>query len=363
MNFWLPYTRGGSGSDVCVEFLAQGLRDAGHEAISQPFHHHFQYAPWLLRQNRPPTGTEVIISNSWNGFVFHRKGCANITVEHLFVLDPAYAPYRSAAQALFHNTLVRYFLRRSIATSDAGVAVSDYTAGAVANNLLVSRPLTILNAVDTNFFTPPASDERLQGASRRPFRLLFVGNFARRKGSDILIDVMRRLGDDFELAFTSGRNTLRDDALPKNMRCLGQLSFEDVRDAYRQADALLFPSRLEGLPLTVLESLACGTPVIAADTSSLPEAVDHMRTGILCPIDDVDAFIAAAQQLKENPSLRARMTTAAREDAEQRFSLVRMVQQYVDLAERLTSSRSRVGNREGYDVRDDGGGSQDQYSI
>jgi alpha-maltose-1-phosphate synthase len=339
MKFWLPYTRGGSGSDVSIAFLAQGLRQAGHDAAAQAYPHGYQYAPWLLRTTRPPAGTDVIISNSWNGFAFHRRGLANITVERLFVLDPAYGPYRSPAQTIFHQTLVRHFLRRSIATADVCVAVSDYTAEAVAKNLRVARPQTILNAVDTTFFTPAPHDARLDDRAARPFRMLFVGNFTRRKGADLIIEIMRRLGQGFELAFTSGRLGTAYDNLPANMRCLGKLSLEEVREAYRGADALLFPSRLEGLARTVMEALACGTPVIAANTSSLPEAVDHLRTGMLCPVDDVAAFAAAANRLAADENLWKSMVSAARQSAVSRFSLDRMVGEYIALASAPASTQ------------------------
>ncbi|MFN3594090.1 MAG: glycosyltransferase [Thiobacillaceae bacterium] len=68
-------------------------------------------------------------------------------------------------------------------------------------------------------------------------------------------------------------------------------------EAYRQADALLFPSRIEGLPLTVIEAMACGLPVIAAKSASLPEVVAHGATGLLCPVDDVGAYVSAPRTL------------------------------------------------------------------
>lgn len=339
MKFWLPYTRGGSGSDVSIEFLARGLRKAGHDAHAQPYDHRYQYAPWLLASVPAPPGTDAIISNSWNGFVFHRKHSVNITVERLFVLDPAYRPYRSLPQAIFHETLVRHFVRRSIATADACVAVSDYSAEAVAAHFRLDRPRTILNAVDTCYFTPASPDPRLDDRASRPFRMLFVGNFTRRKGNDIIMEVMQQLGSGFTLAFTSGRRTNTHGDLPPNMECLGTLSLDQVRDAYRHADALLFPSRLEGLPRTVMESLACGTPVIAADTSSLPEAIDHMQTGLLCPVDNVAGFVDAARRLAGDIPLWTQMAIAARQTAIKRFCLYRMAQDYISLATRLLAAK------------------------
>lgn len=241
MKVWLPYAEGGSGSDVSTRFLAEGLQAAGHEAIPQAFPHNLQYLPWWLKTAKPPPGTEVIITNTWNGFAFHRPDTVNITVERLFVLDPAYRAYRSFGQAVFHEGLVRHFVTRSVATADACVAVSDYSANALAARLGLPKPRVILNAVDTEFFTPAAVDDRLSHRSDRPFRLLFVGNFTRRKGADVILEVMKQLGPNYQLQFTSGIRVGERGGYPANMRCLGRLSLDEVRTAYRQADALLFP--------------------------------------------------------------------------------------------------------------------------
>ena len=341
MNFWLPYTHGGSGSDVSTRFLAAGLTAAGHVATAQQFHHGFQYFPWGLRTIPAPPNTDAIITNTWNGFVFHRPNAVNITVERLFVLDPEYLPYKTKPQALFHKTLIAHFVRRSILSADICVAVSDYTAKALANTLQVPKPRMILNAVDTDFFSPEANDRRLGHRHTRPFRLLFVGNFTRRKGADLIPEIMKRLGPGFELEFTSGRLPRSGGDNPSNMRCLGRLSLVEVRDAYRRADALLFPSRLEGLPRTVMESLSCGTPVIASDSSSLPEAVDHQHTGLLCPAIDAHCFVAAIKKLAADEALWQQMTYSARETALARFSLRRMVAEYVELVQELRERRQR----------------------
>ena len=221
MKVWLPYVEAGSGADVSTRFLAQGLCAAGHEVLASPFPHRLQYLPWVMKQARPPPATDVIITNTWSGFAFHRPDRVNITVERLFILDPAYRPYRSLGQAVFHETLVRHFVSRSVLTADECVAVSRYSARALAARLGLPEPRTILNAVDTEFFRPPAEDERAFDRANRPFRLLFVGNFSRRKGADMIPEIMQRLGPEFELAFTSGLRGGKEGRYPANMRCLG----------------------------------------------------------------------------------------------------------------------------------------------
>lgn len=342
MNFWLPYVIGNSGSDVSTYFLTKGLKAAGHDAIAHAFPHNLQYAPWCLRTRTPPPGTDVIITNTWNGFAFHRPTKVNITVERLFVLDPCYRTVRSVAQAVFHEVLVRHFVTRSLETADACVAVSEYSAKTMAQRLKLPRPKTILNAVDINFFTPAAVDTRLTDRRSRPFRLLFVGNLTRRKGADLLVEIMQLLGPRFELQYTSGLRDHDRGQRPANMHNLGKLSLEQVRSAYRNADALLFPSRLEGLPRSVMESFACGTPVIAADASSLSEVVADGKNGVLCPPEQTESFATAVEAMAEDPSTWQDMVIAARSTAEQRFSLDRMIGEYITLATGLTKHQGRA---------------------
>ncbi|MFN3717202.1 MAG: glycosyltransferase family 4 protein, partial [Thiobacillus sp.] len=176
-------------------------------------------------------------------------------------------------------------------------------------------------------FTPRERDR-----PNRPFRLLFVGNWNRLKGVDLLAPILHALGDGFELHYTADRNgTERRVALPEHSLCLGRLDQEALREAYRQADALIFPSRLEGLPLVVIEAMACGLPVIAANTSALPELVEHGMTGLLCPVDDVAAFAAAAHALAADPARWRAMRQAARQRAVASFSEARQIERWVEL--------------------------------
>ena len=326
MNIWLPYVEGGSGTDVFTHSLADGLRDLGHRVNVQRFAHHWQYFPWRLKAVPAPSGCEAIIANSWNAFAFRRSGCRLLAVEHLCVLDPALTPYRSFPQSVFHNTLVRHYERASAKAADITVAVSQYTRDALARQVPDSSPKVILNAVDCDFFHPVDSRP-----DRGVFRLLFVGNLSRRKGADMLPGILNHLGDSFELHYTAGLRA--PDFLQglANAHPLGKLDHQQVREAYRHADVLVFPTRLEGLPLVAMEAMACGTPVVASDSSSLPEVIRHGVTGMLCPQDDEQAFAEAIASLAYDPQRLRRMSEAARTDAVERFCRPRMAREYADL--------------------------------
>jgi len=324
VNVWLPYVIGGSGTDTFTRSFASRLEAVGHSAFPQSFPHWMQYAPDLLRTVRPPHRADVVLTNTWNGFAFKRSGLPMLTMEQLCVHDPAYAVFRSRRQALFHSTLVRWFETRTFAAAHRVVAVSQATKKAVMQSFGGLEPVVIPNGVDTDFFTPDPENN-----TGDVFRLLFVGNLTKRKGADLLPDIMKALGSGFVLEYTSG---LRERVLldVENSVALGSLDREGVRRAYRQADALIFPTRLEGLPLSVLEAMACGLPVIGSDRSSMPEAVVHGETGLLCPLE-TEAFVAAVRDLAEDRQLRSAMSKAARLRAASEFSMDRTVERYLDL--------------------------------
>jgi glycosyltransferase involved in cell wall biosynthesis len=333
MKIWLPYIIGGSGVDVFTRLLARGLREHGLDVVEQGIPHSFQYAPMLLRALSPPANTDVIITNSWNGFAFRRRNSKLVVIEHLCVFDPAFTPYRSFAQGLFHDTLVRRFEKASFDAADAVVSVSDYTGARVADAFPGIHPITIHNGIDTTFFSPaPESSSQYPG---RPFRIVFVGNTIRRKGADLLLPIMDQLGNGFELHYTDGLRVKKASMPHPNITALGKVTHAQVRDVYRSADVLLFPTRLEGFGYAAAEAMACGIPVVATHSSSLPEIVEHNKTGLLCRQDDIKNFADAIRRLADDPALRSTLGAQGRRRAIERFDIKQMLSRYIDLCNGL----------------------------
>jgi glycosyltransferase involved in cell wall biosynthesis len=159
-----------------------------------------------------------------------------------------------------------------------------------------------------------------------------VGNWSARKGVDLLAPIMERLGNDFVLQYTADRNGAHTRfRLPPNSVYLGRLAGKDLVRAYQEADALLFPSRLEGLPLVPLEAMACGLPVIAANDSSLPEVVEDSITGLLLAPNAVEHFASACQGLATNLNFWRRLCVSAREKALSSFNEDALLMRYLQL--------------------------------
>ena len=105
---------------------------------------------------------------------------------------------------------------------------------------------------------------------------------------------------------------------------------DEVAGRLRRADLYVHPSRADTFPTGVLEALACGTPVVASRVGGIPEQLTE-ETGLLVEPGDPAALAAAVDALLGDHERRARMGRAAAADARQRFSLDRMLSDYLEL--------------------------------
>lgn len=331
---WLPYVEAGTGSDVFTRDLARWLEAEGVKVILQRFPGFYEAVPFLLRRAAPPPDATTVIANSWNAFAFARTGLKMIVVEHLFVLDPRYRPYKSVLQMILHAGLVRRFLAASYRAADIIVAPCQDTATALRRVFPERVPKVVRHGVDIDFFHPPAVRPPLRG--RRP-RLAFLSARTPRKGIDMLGEVLELLGSDIELSIAGEPDATfkRDDS---RLRFVGRLDRAGVREVLQRCDILLVTSRLESGPLVALEAMACGVPVVAFDTASLPEVVDDGVTGRVIAVDDAQAFAAAIDELASDPEALERMRAKCRRVAVERFSHRKMAQQYRGLMDQVLRS-------------------------
>ena len=321
---WFPAIKAGSGADTFTEQLAIGLQKQGIRAEITWLPHHAEYLPWLIKKPVKPDWANIVHVNSWLPARFLGHGLPIVANVHLCVQDPALSPYKSFPQKLYHQLWVTPVERTVIQHANRVIAVSKYTAQKVTSFFNAPNVSFIHNGVDTHIFRP--IEEKPPGAV---FRLLYAGNHSSRKGFNLLPEIMRQLGPAYELVYTAGRDHVSTH-LPNNMHALPRLSWPlEMAKVYQQVDALLFPSQLEGFGLVAAEAMACGVPVIASNNSSLPEIIEHEVNGLLCPSQDINAFVDAIRKLANNRQMYLDMTQAARQHIQQEFYVDKMVEQYI----------------------------------
>jgi glycosyltransferase involved in cell wall biosynthesis len=164
--------------------------------------------------------------------------------------------------------------------------------------------------------------------------VLFVAHLLgdRRKGFALLAQALNQIQDTPGVHLLSmGRMThLEEVRIPQ--LALGQVQSERILSmVYSAADVVVVPSLQDNLPNTVLESLACGTPVIGCDVGGIPDAVREGVTGMLTPAGDGAALGRALLLMLENPEARAAMAENCRRVAMAEYSLELQARRYLEL--------------------------------
>ncbi len=328
LRIWLPAIHTGSGTDIFVMRLAQALRRAGHEPLVQWFNHRYELMPELMRFHRKPEHIDIIHANSWNACVFCRQCVPVVATVHHLVHDPAYAPYRSIAQAFYHRWHVRWHEARAIEQSAAVTAVSSYVCQTVREVFGRESVQVINNWVDTDQYRP-SSEYKLP--DNRRFRLLMVGNHSRRKGYDLLPAFAHALGPSFDLRCTGGLRGNSATLGLENLSILGHLSEQELIYEYMHCDAVVSLSRYEGFGYTALEGMACGKPFVGFRAGGLTDVVIDGVTGFLVPINDLTALVERCMQLSNSSLMSERMGKAGRERALSAFIERAAIEAYIAL--------------------------------
>ncbi|RLF18377.1 MAG: hypothetical protein DRZ82_08355 [Thermoprotei archaeon] len=213
-------------------------------------------------------------------------------------------------------------------------------------NVNANKVHVLYDFVDTDKFKP---DDKLRETYREKLGLqdcnctmLYVGRIIPQKGLHHLILAFwilvqkgyRRLKliivgpeghfDRRESDYpTLVRQMIRRLSLEKNVVWLGNVPSEHLLGIYNLADIVVIPTMMEegGVLLVTLEAMACGKPVVAYKSGAIPEAVEHMKTGIIVPKGSVKHLSEAIEVLMNDQPLRLRLGKIARELCVDRFSI------------------------------------------
>lgn len=221
-----------------------------------------------------------------------------------------------------------------------------------------SRLTRILNGVDVDRFRPldasrDREDPRPEGFRDGTFCIGTVGRLEAVKNQGLLLEAFVRLCRAHPAAAERARLVVVGDgslraSLEAQTRAAGvaeQVWFagsrDDVPALMQRLDLFVLPSKAEGISNTIMEAMASGVPVVATEVGGNAELVVPGEAGTLVPPDDPQAMAEAISAYLADPERRRREGAAARERAERVFSLRAMVDNYMELYDRMIG-RERV---------------------
>ena len=243
-------------------------------------------------------------------------GIPSVLTLHIAGLDD-FVGWRGAVSRVYETTMAR----RLVARADALVAVSQAVAAAARPRL--DQPVRVIpNGVDLERFRPGAAKDE------GDVRFVFVGRLIANKGPDVALEAFRMVNGrspNTRLLFVGDgpmlpmlQRSVHAHRLEKAVEFLGMR--DDVAEVLRQADVFVRPSQIEGMPLTILEAMATGLPVVACDVGGVREVVAHGVTGLVVAPGSTALVADAMLELLMHPKKRQAMGAAAHERVQDAYS-------------------------------------------
>ena len=170
--------------------------------------------------------------------------------------------------------------------------------------------------------------------------VLFLGRLDANKSPDVLLRASREVLKRFpetKVIFGGDGEVEKNEALAKELGIADRCEFHgwvsgDEREAlFERAAVYCLPSKNEGLPMSVLESMARGIPTVATPVGGIPQVIENGTTGFLVKVDDVEALAEKLMLLLGNSTLRKTVGAASRETIKRSFSIERSVDEIVEV--------------------------------
>lgn len=315
--------------------------------------HLFEHLPefvWRVREFARAQGQryDLVHSNYWlSGWVGMRLSEAwRVPQAHT---HHSLGAVKFAAQgAVPPAGLARLEVERALLGRSSIVATSPQDVASMRRYYLDPDDVTVIPCgIDEGVFHPhrPEFSRRELGLPVNGKVLAYAGRFDVNKGIDCLVEAGARLQPDVHLAIAGGFDPAARDGdeyrriaamvqahgLSERTTFLGKLEPERLALLYAAADLCVVPSHYESFGLVAIESMGCGTPVVASRVGGLQYTVRHQETGWLFPARDSEALAIACERLLADEAARRRMGAAALEHVRRSFTWTRVAERLEQL--------------------------------
>jgi glycosyltransferase involved in cell wall biosynthesis len=275
-------------------------------------------AAWCAGRGPRLVHVHTATRGSW-----YRKGLCVLVARALgrpVILHVHAGPGDVAAFCARLGPLRRWLLARAFGAATRVISVSAAGAREVERGLGVRGVAVVPNAAPLTRAVAPAAAVPTDADADAGVGVVYLGGFANAvKGGQVLVDALPALldaapGVSVSLAGLGAPPAL--DGPAGRVRWLGWMEEAPAAAALAGADIVVLPSLSEGLPVTLLEALVHGRPVVATRVGGMPEVITDDVDGVLVPPGDAAALAGAIAALAADPDRRRRLGRAARARAE-----------------------------------------------
>ncbi|MDK2742994.1 MAG: glycosyltransferase [Nitrospira sp. BO4] len=286
---------------------------------------------------------------SFTGHCFHSLDCER------WKTGCGKCPYPNTFPAItVDNTRLAWKLKNwSFSRSRLAIVAQSTWMVAMARQSMLSRfPIHhIPNGIDTEVYQP--RDQELCRSvlnipkGKKVLMFMVTHLTSRLKGGDLFIKAVqglpKSLKADTVILLLGRQGEKLANSLGMQSVYLGYVGSDLLKVmCYSAADCFVSPTRAESFPNVLLESIACGTPVVSQRVGGVPDLARHQVTGLLSNPEDVEGFRNHIIELLENETLRSEMRQHCRRIALEEYSVDRQAQRYIGLYQQVLNGSAEV---------------------
>lgn len=245
---------------------------------------------------------------------------------------------------LYYNLARRYFEKRTLERANYLIASSAASKDEFTHHYGVEeeRVEVVYPGIDTNFFQVRPTEElrRSLGVAEGERIILHVGPLTPGKGLTYLARALWRVEGNFRLMLIDQweggyRERVWRQMGPQGEKVIeiGYVHREEIPHCYSLADVLVLPWLFEGFGFSIMEAMACGTPVVATEVGSIPEVMGDC--GLLVPPRDHQVLAEAINRVFHDEALRQNLAKVGRTRVVEHFSRARMTQKTLEVYRRV----------------------------
>lgn len=248
-------------------------------------------------------------------------------------------------------------IREHIKRNGIIIAIAEFIARIIRNMFRPSENLVhvIPNSVNTDIFKNINREQALTIVNKVLVKkglkqlsedeniVLFVGRLEPRKGLHLLVKGLAQMNfKSWKLLIIGAGSTSYENyvknlsiklGLAEKVLFIGKVPYSTLPHFYSIAQVYVLPSMFEGLPTTILEAMACGTPVIATKIAGIPEVISNGYNGLLLNSLSESEIAKLVEEILTNPSLRNKLSQEAFKTILEKYSWKASVSKYIKLLE------------------------------
>ncbi len=226
------------------------------------------------------------------------------------------------------------------------------------NELLATAPeckvFELPNAINLSFFRDVA-EKHLRKEQTGTLQVLYLGYLGKAKGSFDLLNAVKLAKvakDDLHFVLVGSelmpgelkrlQEKVQADDLKSHVDILPPVFGSEKLDVFSRADVFVYPSYYEGMPMAVIEAMACGLPVVATRVGGLPDLIHDQVTGLLVEPGHPDQVIDALHTLIKNDPLRNQIKRNSVEAVRRKFDIEKRVDQLLDIYQLTLSTEKHI---------------------